>query len=78
MKKRATSGIHRTERTNNQKMVEWLNEIIAEKNLSLGFAEQETSGPDRKQPDIIIRKAANSEAILCVMELKNPAVMLPI
>ncbi|MDD4052443.1 MAG: N-6 DNA methylase, partial [candidate division Zixibacteria bacterium] len=73
MAKKTSSGIHRTERTNNQKMVEWINDIITQKNLSLGYAEQETTGPDRKQPDIIIRKAANSEEILCVIELKNPA-----
>ncbi len=66
-------GIRRTERTINQKMVEWINEIIGEKNLPLGVAEQETTGPDRSQPDIIIRRSENSDEILCVIELKNPA-----
>jgi type I restriction enzyme M protein len=66
-------GIKRTERTNNQKLVEWINEIIAEKNLPIGGAEQETTGPDRSQPDIIIRMSQNSSDVLCVMELKNPA-----
>ena len=42
----------KTERTNNQKLVQWMNEIIQEKHLQLGVVEQETSGPDRKQPDI--------------------------
>lgn len=66
-------AVKRTERTNNQKLVEWINDIIGEKNLSLGGAEQETTGPDRFQPDIIIRSAPNSGEILCVIELKNPA-----
>lgn len=64
---------HKTERTNNQKLVQWMNEIIEEKHLNLGSVEQETSGADRKQPDVIIKKAPGSEEILCVLELKNPA-----
>lgn len=65
--------IHRTERTNNQKLVEWINEIANRNNLPIGEAEQETTGKDRKQPDIIIRKTKGSNKILCVIELKNPA-----
>ncbi len=64
---------HKTERTNNQKLVQWMNRIIEEKNLSLGSVEQETSGSDRKQPDIIIKRRPGSEKILCVIELKPPA-----
>ncbi|MDI6752829.1 MAG: N-6 DNA methylase [Thermodesulfobacteriota bacterium] len=64
---------HKTERTNNQKMVQWMNEIILEKHLNLGMAEQETAGADRKQPDIVIKKRTGGEEILCVMELKIPA-----
>ena len=64
---------HKTERTNNQKLVQWMNEIIQEKHLNLGTVEQETSGADRKQPDVVIKKAPASEEIICVLELKNPA-----
>jgi len=69
---------HKTERTNNQKMVQWMNEIIQEKNLHLGAVEQETSGSDRKQPDIVIKKRPGSEEILCVIELKPPAFLDPL
>lgn len=66
------SSIHKTERTANQKLVEWINEIIKEKNIPLGRAEQETSGADRKQPDVVIYKRPTSEDVLCLMELKPP------
>ncbi len=68
----------KTERTNNQKLVQWMNEIIQEKHLQLGIVEQETSGPDRKQPDIVIKKRPGSEEILCVIELKPPAFLDPL
>jgi tRNA1(Val) A37 N6-methylase TrmN6 len=66
------TSIHKTERTNNQKLVEWMNQIINEKGLALGKAEQETAGADRKQPDIVIYKAPQSNDVLCVIELKQP------
>ncbi|MEW6374755.1 MAG: N-6 DNA methylase [Thermodesulfobacteriota bacterium] len=68
----------KTERTNNQKLVQWMNEIIQEKHLQLGVVEQETSGPDRKQPDIVIKNRPGSEEILCVIELKPPAFLDPL
>lgn len=64
--------IHKTERTANQKFVEWINQIIKEKNLPLGIAEQETVGADRKQPDIVIYKSPQSTDALCIIELKPP------
>jgi type I restriction enzyme M protein len=64
--------IHKTERTANQKFVEWINQIIKEKNLPIGIAEQETVGADRKQPDIIIYKSPQSTDALCIIELKPP------
>ena len=63
---------HKTERTANQKLVEWINQIVKEKNLPLGIAEQETVGADRKQPDIIIFESPKSERVLCLIELKPP------
>ncbi|BCB95779.1 hypothetical protein JZK55_07010 [Dissulfurispira thermophila] len=63
---------HKTERTANQKLVEWINQIIKDRHLPLGIAEQETVGVDRKQPDIIIYESLRSEKVLCVIELKPP------
>ncbi|MBM4141797.1 MAG: hypothetical protein FJ242_10040, partial [Nitrospira sp.] len=64
--------IHKTERTANQKFVEWINQIIKERNLPLGIAEQETVGADKKQPDIVIFESLKSERVLCLVELKPP------
>ncbi len=63
---------HKTERTANQKLVEWINQIIKDRHLPLGIAEQETVGVDRKQPDIIIYESLRSEKVLCIIELKPP------
>ncbi|HCC68970.1 MAG TPA: hypothetical protein DEP99_03685, partial [Nitrospiraceae bacterium] len=63
---------HKTERTANQKLVEWINRIVKEKNLPLGIAEQETVGADRKQPDVVIFESPKSERVLCLIELKPP------
>jgi len=63
---------NKTERTANQKAVEWINQIIKEQSLPIGFSEQETVGADRKQPDIIIYKSPQSTDALCVIELKPP------
>lgn len=63
---------HKTERTANQKFVEWINQIIKDRHLTLGLAEQETVGADRKQPDIIIYESPKSEKVLCLIELKPP------
>ncbi|MBI4654940.1 MAG: SAM-dependent DNA methyltransferase [Nitrospirae bacterium] len=63
---------HKTERTANQKFVEWINQIVKEKNLPIGIAEQETVGADRKQPDVVIFESPKSERVLCLIELKPP------
>ncbi len=63
---------HKTERTANQKFVEWINQIIKEQSLPIGFSEQETAGADRKQPDIIIYKSPQNTDALCIIELKPP------
>lgn len=64
--------VKKTERTANQKIVEWMNQAIKAENLRFGFAEQETSGKDRKQPDIIVFKAPRSTEVSLVLELKPP------
>lgn len=66
------SSSHKTERTANQKLVEWINQIVKEKNLPIGIAEQETVGADRKQPDVVIFESPKSERVLCLIELKPP------
>ena len=66
------TNINKTERTGNQKIVEWINQIIKEENLGFGLCEQETSGADRKQPDVILFKAPQSKQITLVLELKPP------
>src|SRR3990172_2636834 len=63
---------HKTERTANQKFVEWINQIIKERNLPLGIAEQETVGADRKQRDIVIFESPKSDKVLCLIKLKPP------
>ncbi|MBI5199321.1 MAG: hypothetical protein HZA09_04815 [Nitrospirae bacterium] len=63
---------HKTERTANQKFVEWINQIVKEKNLPIGIAEQETVGAYRKQPDVVIFEGPKSEKVLCLIELKPP------
>lgn len=63
---------HKTERTANQKFVEWINQIIKSQSLPIGFSEQETIGADGKQPDIIIYKSPQSTDALCIIELKAP------
>lgn len=63
---------YKTERTANQKLVEWINQIVKEKNLPIGIAEQETVGADRKQPDVVIYESPKSERVLCLIELKSP------
>ena len=40
---------HKTERTANQKFVEWINQLTKERSLPIGIAEQETV----KKKDII-------------------------
>ncbi|MDA2918144.1 N-6 DNA methylase [Desulfobacterota bacterium AH_259_B03_O07] len=63
---------HKTERTANQKFVEWINQMIRDRKLPIGIAEQETVGSDRKQPDVIIFESPKTDKVLCVIELKPP------
>lgn len=64
--------IYKTERTANQKLVEWINQIVRKENLSFGQAEQETKGTDRKSPDIILLKKPKSKQVSLTAELKPP------
>lgn len=63
----------KTEWTVNAKIAEWINQIVKDKNLSLGLAEVETTiEGDRKRPDIILYERPNSQNILCCFEFKQP------
>ncbi|MBN2030653.1 SAM-dependent DNA methyltransferase [bacterium] len=64
---------HYTERTVNQRFVEWINKIIEEKNLDFGVVLQETGLSNRKSPDIIIRESPQSQRVICLIELKLPS-----
>lgn len=66
------TDIHKTERTLNQKLVEWINQIIQKEKLPFGYCEQETGGSDLKQPDIILFKLPQSKEVILVLELKKP------
>ncbi|MEW6162872.1 MAG: N-6 DNA methylase [Nitrospirota bacterium] len=66
------TSVYKTERTANQKFVGWINQIIKDRNLPVGIAEQETVGVDRKQPDVVIYERPRSEKVLCLIELKPP------
>ena len=63
---------HYTERTVNQRFVEWINRIIEEKNLDFGVALQETGLSNRQSPDIIIQESPGSKRVICLIELKLP------
>ncbi len=63
---------HKTERTTVAILMHWMREIIGNKNLDLGLPDVETSGTDRKMPDIVIYESRRSQNILCVIEAKPP------
>jgi len=63
---------HKTERTAVAIIMHWMRQIIDEENLDLGLPEVETSGSDRKMPDLIINETRKSERVLCLIEAKPP------
>jgi type I restriction-modification system DNA methylase subunit len=62
----------KTERTAAAKIAHWMSNIVERKGLDLGLAEVDTSGTDRKSPDIIIYESRRSQNVLCVIEAKPP------
>jgi len=67
------TAIHKTEWTCAAKAAEWMNDIIKEKNLSLGKAEVETTQEgSRKRVDILLFERLASQNVLCVIETKQP------
>ncbi|MDQ3586722.1 MAG: hypothetical protein M3407_13210, partial [Acidobacteriota bacterium] len=59
---------HKTERTGVAVVMHWMREIIARRNLDLGLPDVETSGTDRKMPDLVIYESRRSQQILCLIE----------
>ncbi len=62
----------KTERSAVAVLMHWMREIIEQKNLDLGLPDVDTSGADRKSPDIIICESRRSQNVLCVVEAKHP------
>jgi len=61
-----------TERSAVAVLMHWMREIIERKNLDLGLPDVDTSGADRKSPDIVIYESRRSQNVLCVIEAKLP------
>jgi len=49
-----------------------MREIIEKKGLDLGPPDVDTSGADRKSPDMVIYESCRSQNVLCVIEAKPP------
>ncbi len=63
---------YKTERSAVAVLMHWMREIIEQENLDLGLPDVDTSGADRKSPDIIICESRRSQNVLCVIEAKQP------
>jgi len=63
---------HKTERSAVAVLMHWMREIIEQKQIDLGLPDVDTSGADRKSPDIIICESRRSQNVLCVIEAKHP------
>ncbi|MGB9722007.1 MAG: HsdM family class I SAM-dependent methyltransferase [bacterium] len=63
----------KTEWTATAKIMQWINEIIKERQLPIGIAEVETKiSKEKRRPDVVIYKGALDEEIICVLEFKPP------
>lgn len=63
---------YKTERSAVGVLMHWMRQIIEEKGLDLGMPDVDTSGQDRKSPDIVIYESRRSQKVLLVMEAKPP------
>lgn len=62
----------KTERTAVAVLMHWMREIIDRLQLDLGLPDVETSGADRKMPDLVIYESRRSQKVLCLIEAKPP------
>ena len=67
-----TPTVRIVERTAVAKLMHWMCEIIEEENLNLGCPEVDTSGDDRKSPDMVVFESPHRQRVLCVIEAKPP------
>jgi len=63
---------YKTERSAVAVLMHWMREIIEQQNLDLGLPDVDTSGADRKSPDIVIYESRRSQNVLCLIEAKQP------
>jgi len=66
------TSTHKKERTAVAVLMHWMREIIEKKDLDLGMPDVETSGADKKIPDMVIYESRRSQNVLCVLEAKQP------
>ena len=66
------STARKTERSAVAVLMHWMRNIIEEKGIDLGFPDVDTTGADRKSPDIVIYESRRSQRVLCVIEAKLP------
>ena len=66
------TSAYKTERSAVAVLMSWMREIIEQKNLDLGHPDVDTSGIDRKSPDIVIYESRRNQNVLCVIEAKPP------
>jgi len=64
---------YKTERSAVAVLMHWMRNIIIEKNIDLGMPDVDTTGADRKSPDIVIYENPRSKKVLCVIEAKRPS-----
>lgn len=67
------TSITKTERSAVAVLMYWMREIIEEEHLDLGLPDVDTSGADRKSPDIVIYETRRSKKVLCLIEAKRPS-----
>jgi len=66
------SSAYKTERAGVALLMHWMREIIERQNVDLGLPDVDTSGADRKSPDIVIYESRRSQNVLCLIEAKLP------
>lgn len=62
----------KTERSAVAILMHWMRQIIEKGNFDLGLPDVDTSGADRKSPDVVIYESRRSQNVLCVIEAKSP------
>ncbi len=66
------SSTWKVERSAAAVLMHWMRDIIERKGLDLGLPDVDTSGTDRKSPDLVIYESRRSQNVLCVIEAKPP------